>query len=235
MQSFFLKILTQNCGHYVSIQLLQTLNILFENIKNETSICELQGRKSWGCEMACVLSLVFRWGLNGSQVCVCVCVRARTHLDVKFTCKECFCLSVSVYVYMCMCLCTMCVVCIYWCVCAVDCVWLNVYDAYTVFVCAFHTCLCLKEGEYKEWRHDSEDVSYSFTGSATSSLSAGTAAFILYSASVCWTMVAIVSPIVPLADMPLPLPPIIWESRGLNFLSLNNCLPQFLLLLPFDS
>lgn len=40
MQSFFLKILSQKCGHYVCIQLLQTLNILFENIRNETSICK---------------------------------------------------------------------------------------------------------------------------------------------------------------------------------------------------
>jgi len=51
MQSFFLKILSQRCGQYVSIQLLQTLNILFENIKNETSICECylaQGGKEEG-------------------------------------------------------------------------------------------------------------------------------------------------------------------------------------------
>lgn len=41
MQSYFLKILTQRCGRYVCLQLLQTLNILFENIRNETSICEL--------------------------------------------------------------------------------------------------------------------------------------------------------------------------------------------------
>nr|XP_006814698.1 PREDICTED: protein CLEC16A-like [Saccoglossus kowalevskii] len=38
MLSFFLKILRQPCGRYVSVQLLQTLNILFENIKNETSL-----------------------------------------------------------------------------------------------------------------------------------------------------------------------------------------------------
>ena len=40
MQSFVLKTLMQKCGRYVCIQLLQTLNILFENIRNETSICE---------------------------------------------------------------------------------------------------------------------------------------------------------------------------------------------------
>lgn len=40
MQTYFLKILTQKCGRYVCVQLLQTLNILFENIRNETSICK---------------------------------------------------------------------------------------------------------------------------------------------------------------------------------------------------
>ena len=40
MLSFFLKIMKQKCGSYVCVQLLQTLNILFENIRNETSICE---------------------------------------------------------------------------------------------------------------------------------------------------------------------------------------------------
>ena len=40
MLSFFLKIMNQNCGSYVCVQLLQTLNILFENIRNETSICK---------------------------------------------------------------------------------------------------------------------------------------------------------------------------------------------------
>ncbi|KAF0312325.1 Protein CLEC16A [Amphibalanus amphitrite] len=38
MLSFFLKIMKQKCGSYVCVQLLQTLNILFENIRNETSI-----------------------------------------------------------------------------------------------------------------------------------------------------------------------------------------------------
>ncbi|XP_064478520.1 protein CLEC16A-like isoform X2 [Ornithodoros turicata] len=38
MLSFFLKIMKQKCGRYVCIQLLQTLNILFENIRNETSL-----------------------------------------------------------------------------------------------------------------------------------------------------------------------------------------------------
>lgn len=30
----------QKCGSYVCVQLLQTLNILFENIRNETSLCK---------------------------------------------------------------------------------------------------------------------------------------------------------------------------------------------------
>lgn len=38
MLSYFLKIMKQKCGRYVCIQLLQTLNILFENIRNETSL-----------------------------------------------------------------------------------------------------------------------------------------------------------------------------------------------------
>lgn len=38
MLSFFLFIMRQKCGSYVCVQLLQTLNILFENIRNETSI-----------------------------------------------------------------------------------------------------------------------------------------------------------------------------------------------------
>ncbi|XP_023340885.1 protein CLEC16A homolog [Eurytemora carolleeae] len=39
MLSFFLKIMDQKTGNnYVCVQLLQTLNILFENIRNETSI-----------------------------------------------------------------------------------------------------------------------------------------------------------------------------------------------------
>lgn len=41
IQSYFLSIIEQpKCGTYVCTQLLQTLNILFENIRNETSICE---------------------------------------------------------------------------------------------------------------------------------------------------------------------------------------------------
>lgn len=42
MLSFFLRIMKQKCGSYVCVQLLQTLNILFENIRNETSLCKLQ-------------------------------------------------------------------------------------------------------------------------------------------------------------------------------------------------
>lgn len=38
MLRFFLDIMKQNCGNYVTVQLLQTLNILFENIRHETSL-----------------------------------------------------------------------------------------------------------------------------------------------------------------------------------------------------
>ncbi|XP_038066895.1 protein CLEC16A-like [Patiria miniata] len=38
MLLFFLKILRQKTGRYICVQLLQTLNILFENIRNETSL-----------------------------------------------------------------------------------------------------------------------------------------------------------------------------------------------------
>lgn len=38
MLSFFLDIMKQKCGNFVTVQLLQTLNILFENIRHETSL-----------------------------------------------------------------------------------------------------------------------------------------------------------------------------------------------------
>ena len=40
MLSFFKKIMKQKSGESVCVQLLQTLNILFENISHETSLCE---------------------------------------------------------------------------------------------------------------------------------------------------------------------------------------------------
>lgn len=40
MFNFFLQILDQKCGNYVCVQLLQTLNIIFENIKNKTAFCK---------------------------------------------------------------------------------------------------------------------------------------------------------------------------------------------------
>jgi hypothetical protein len=42
MLSYFLQIMRQKSGgsSFVCVQLLQTLNILFENIRNETSLCE---------------------------------------------------------------------------------------------------------------------------------------------------------------------------------------------------
>lgn len=42
MLSYFLHIMRQKSGgsSFVCVQLLQTLNILFENIRNETSLCK---------------------------------------------------------------------------------------------------------------------------------------------------------------------------------------------------
>jgi protein CLEC16A len=37
----FINIMKQKCGGYVNTQLMQTLNIMFENIRNETSLCTL--------------------------------------------------------------------------------------------------------------------------------------------------------------------------------------------------
>ncbi|VVC45429.1 Uncharacterised protein family FPL [Cinara cedri] len=38
MFNYFLRILDQKCGNYVCVQLLQTLNIIFENIRNKTAL-----------------------------------------------------------------------------------------------------------------------------------------------------------------------------------------------------
>ena len=51
MFAFFLNILRQKSGRYVCVQLLQTLNILFENISHETSLCK--------CVCVCVCVCVF--------------------------------------------------------------------------------------------------------------------------------------------------------------------------------
>lgn len=44
MLSYFLHIMRQKSGgsSFVCVQLLQTLNILFENIRNETSLCKFR-------------------------------------------------------------------------------------------------------------------------------------------------------------------------------------------------
>ena len=39
IHAFFLRILNQKTNSTITVQLLQTLSILFENIKTETSIC----------------------------------------------------------------------------------------------------------------------------------------------------------------------------------------------------
>lgn len=48
MLSFFLRIMRQRSGgsSFVCVQLLQTLNILFENIRNETSLCKFFSREN---------------------------------------------------------------------------------------------------------------------------------------------------------------------------------------------
>lgn len=40
MFSHFVTIMKQNTNNFVSVQLLQTLNILFDNIRNETALCK---------------------------------------------------------------------------------------------------------------------------------------------------------------------------------------------------
>ena len=42
MLSFFLQFMKQTYGRSICVQLLQTLNILFENISNETSLCKFE-------------------------------------------------------------------------------------------------------------------------------------------------------------------------------------------------
>jgi len=43
MLVFFLRFMRQKNGRQICVQLLQTLNILFENISNETSVCKYSG------------------------------------------------------------------------------------------------------------------------------------------------------------------------------------------------
>jgi protein CLEC16A len=40
MLTYFLNYMRQKNGRYICVQILQTLNILFENIRNETSLCK---------------------------------------------------------------------------------------------------------------------------------------------------------------------------------------------------
>jgi protein CLEC16A len=41
MLIYFLTYMRQKNGRYICVQILQTLNILFENIRDETSLCKL--------------------------------------------------------------------------------------------------------------------------------------------------------------------------------------------------
>lgn len=56
---FFLNILRQKSGRYVCVQLLQTLNILFENISHETSLCK-DSPDTYLCTSECQLRVVCR-------------------------------------------------------------------------------------------------------------------------------------------------------------------------------
>ncbi len=40
MLTYFVNYMRQKYGRYISVQVLQTLNILFENIRHETSLCK---------------------------------------------------------------------------------------------------------------------------------------------------------------------------------------------------
>jgi len=51
MLVFFLRFMRQKNGRQICVQLLQTLNILFDNISNETSVCEYFRTHSY-----CILS-----------------------------------------------------------------------------------------------------------------------------------------------------------------------------------
>lgn len=66
---FFLNILRQKSGRYVCVQLLQTLNILFENISHETSLCKDRpdpGLHTAGCRRtSCAVVFVL--------LCECLC------------------------------------------------------------------------------------------------------------------------------------------------------------------
>lgn len=66
---FFLNILRQKSGRYVCVQLLQTLNILFENISHETSLCKDgpdPGLDTTGCRCAsCAMVFLL--------LCECLC------------------------------------------------------------------------------------------------------------------------------------------------------------------
>jgi protein CLEC16A len=62
IHSFFLRILNQKTNSTITVQLLQTLSILFENIQTETSIC------AWPPRLRAL------WLLRGGQTCSRLCV-----------------------------------------------------------------------------------------------------------------------------------------------------------------
>ena len=55
MLLYFLKMMSQK-SNQICVQLLQTLSILFENIRNETSLCEL-GRLITNDQYLCLFTV----------------------------------------------------------------------------------------------------------------------------------------------------------------------------------
>lgn len=70
MLSFFLRIMRQRSGgsSYVCVQLLQTLNILFENIRNETSLCKFYFHCCMICCETCIIFYVSDYLLSNNHV-----------------------------------------------------------------------------------------------------------------------------------------------------------------------
>jgi hypothetical protein len=69
MLSYFLFFMRQKTGNQLCVQLLQTLNILFENISNQTSLCALH---ALSMHSVFVSILAILQHVNARLVC-CVC------------------------------------------------------------------------------------------------------------------------------------------------------------------
>ena len=71
MLVFFLRFMRQKNGRQICVQLLQTLNILFENISNETSVCKCFGSHLhlWTLTMLIILTKLISI-INFSICCI---------------------------------------------------------------------------------------------------------------------------------------------------------------------